>query len=273
LPGDVVKPEPWGADWSDAESDAVCDCDILVADMLPEGMGKVAQRFLACGGGRRLVRIVRLRFAGFLPDLCYAVHAESGALTRYHYNSAIAVWAYRNGLSPADTATLFNDRVFRALGYYECFDREMVVLRRAFALADISFADLFLALKRTGLFMYTYNHPKIATLDRIARLIARAIEGQDAIAAHDLGVADGLDREIWPVYPEIADELALAEGSWTWKIDGVFVSGLKTYLEQAFATYEAQGIARGDLRPRLVNGLDECAYDRHGGGRYSRPWR
>lgn len=204
------------------------------------------------GPGRlQVVPVPIVDFAGFHPDLCYARNRRDGRLTAGHYNSAIVAWAHGQGLSVEDTVALFRREVFEALGYFDAWDQGVQWLRSAFARAQMEsrFARFFLGVKREGCFMHSTNHPKIGVLVRLARLVSEQAGLPLVRDVHAGELNDGLNAVVWPVYPELADELGLEGGGYRWKFlsRGRFVDSLPEYVEQAFAAYEEQGIARGDL--------------------------
>lgn len=215
-------------------------------------------------GGARLVTLPLIHFTAFHPDVCYAGSRKTQALARQPYNSAIAVWAYRQGLDAAATAELFNRRTYEALGYLDSWPAAEQALRKAFEASDLRarWPEFWLHVQRLGCFMHTPNHPQVAVLAHLARLAAQ--QAGLPLRNHSLApgeLTDGLASVIWPLYPEIAHELALDGGSTVWKLVGAhqYLDGVQAFVEHSFAGYEAQGIARADLEPRFFNAarLDE----------------
>jgi hypothetical protein len=203
------------------------------------------------GAGLRVVRVPVIEFTGFHPDICYARNRANRRLTLGHYNSAIVVWAYGNGLGVDDTLDLFRREVFAALGYFGAWNDGVEWLRGAFGSAGLEarFAEFFLSVKRQGCFMYSTNHPKIGALACLARLMAEASGLPLARSLLPGELNDGLNGVVWPLYPDLADELGLEGGSYQWKFlaSGTFVDSLAAYVEQMFSSYEEQGIRRGDI--------------------------
>lgn len=223
------------------------------ADVFVHSTGNNVARELAAQArpGLQRMAIPVLHFNGFHPDICYAWHKDSKRLTEPHYNSAIAVWAYAHGLDLEQTAALYTPEVFAALGYFDAWRLATEALRKAFTESDLGarFADFFLHAKRRGCFMHTLNHPRVDTINHLARLIAEQLQ---LPLQRNLGpseINDGLNSVIWPVYPAIADALGLDGGSYCWKFIGRqrYVDGLDDYLAQACAAYAEQGIAPAQL--------------------------
>lgn len=198
-------------------------------------------------------RIPVIGFAAFHPDVCFAVNAHTGEATRQVFNSAIGVWAYRQGMHVADASELFNAGHFRALGYFNAWAPSVAYLREAFATSDLTedFAAFFYAVKRDGCFMHTFNHPTPAAIARLCALICARC-GLQAPSNLPLSVgASPASRLIWPIYPEIADYLGIADGRYVWHLDGRPLHGLEAFLSRSFNAYAEQGIAPDSLQ--LVN--------------------
>jgi hypothetical protein len=218
--------------------------------------------------GLRIVRIPRIRFYAFHPDVCYARHGSTGELTQPHYNSSIAGWAYNHALSVADARRLFAADVYAELGFFDRWRHDVAALGQEFAESDLDFRPFYLAVKRQGVFMHTPNHPKPGAIVALARLVAVAVTGDVSLLGRPLSIGDDLLGYAWPVYPEIARSLVLEPGSLDWKMDGRWLLGLDAFLDAAFERYARQGIRPGDLR--FVPGPDEAHYDRVLGPRIGR---
>lgn len=206
----------------------------------------------------RVIKIPEIWFAAFHPDIVYARNASTGELTRPHYNSAIALWAYRHAIDADDVAKLFSDRSYRELGYFERWNASVAQLEERFKPTDVDFSQFFLAVKRVGLFMHSLNHPMPPILCRLASQIAVQLGADASVLERPLPINDGLLATIWPVYPAIGERLAVI-GSYEWKMDGVYYSGVRAYLDFAYASYESQNIRPVDLT--AVN-IDSALYDR-----------
>lgn len=208
------------------------------------------------------IAVPMIGFSAFQPDICYAVQRSTGTLTQHHYNSAIAVWAYRQGVLPEDAQRLFTTPVFRDLGYYALWEPNVAALRDAFAHSDLAddFDTFFLHIQRTGNFMYSVNHPRITVLTRLAKIIALRLGCTPAILAQAIEADDFLAQSSWPMYPEVARQLSLPGGGYQWKINAhTRLEGLRDYLDFAYAAYQSQGIAPQDL---AMYNRDDALYDR-----------
>jgi Polysaccharide biosynthesis enzyme WcbI len=202
----------------------------------------------------RLVRIPMIRFSGFHPDLVYARRLSTDQWIQPYYNSAIGVWAYRNGLGAGDAVRLYNDRNFSRLGYLDHWGVSIQQLKERFDSSDLDFSEFILPMRREGLFMHSSNHPKVNALIRVARLAARKMgAGAEAMNRY-IDINDGLNEVVWPIYPGVGDSLSLPSG-YDWKMgEGRWVIGLQRFLEYTFRNFEEQGIAPNDLVAENVDG-------------------
>lgn len=195
-------------------------------------------------------RIPVLGFAAFHPDVCFAMNADAAGGVPPVFNSAIAVWAFRQGLSVEDAASLFKPAHFRALGYLNAWQPSLTYLKRAFAASDLAedFSAFFYAIKRHGCFMHTFNHPTPATIATLCALICKRCGLIPASLTPLPANASPASTLIWPVYPEIAQRLGTGSGNYVWQMDGHELEGLPTFLTWAFDQYHAKGIAPHQLQ-------------------------
>lgn len=230
---------------------------------------KNADIWVSIGGGEllgkhgmasqlQLIRIPIIRFSGFHPDLVYARRISTNELITPHYNSAIAIWAYKNGLDVGAAEKLFNKKTYGELGYLDYWEPSIEQLKQRFRDSDLDFADFILPMRREGLFMHSLNHPKIMALVRLSKLIARKMGAGAEVLDRNIDINDGLNEVIWPIYPDIGDSLSL-HSSYEWKMgEGRWVSGVRAYLESAYENYTQQKIAPNDI---TVLQVDERLYN------------
>lgn len=201
----------------------------------------------------QLIKIPIVRFSGFHPDLIYARKTSTNELIMPHYNSAIAVWAYRNNLDVSDAEKLFNKKTFAELGYLDHWGSSIDQLKQRFKDSDLDFSEFILPMRREGLFMYSLNHPKVMALVRLSKLIARKMGAGAEVLDRYIDINDGLNEVIWPVYPEIGESLSLHSG-YEWKMgEGQWISGVRAFLENAYENYSNQKIAPKDLVALQIN--------------------
>lgn len=198
----------------------------------------------------KLVKTPAIGFAAFHPDLCYAKRISTGELVVPHYNSAIVVWAYKNGLTEAEAVSLFTKPVFEALGYLNAWNASVKQLKQTFTHYEMAdqFERFYLHVKRQGNFMHSINHPKTCALIQLGKIAAIKLGIDERVLRSDISIADGLAADtIWPVYPEVAEELALDGGSYLWKLGGRNVPGLESYVRGAYELYRKLEIRSDDI--------------------------
>jgi hypothetical protein len=204
-----------------------------------------------------MIKVPIISFMAFHPDCTYLRQKDTGQVLSPNYNSGIAVWGYLNGLEVKDCARLFNRQVFADLGYLSAWEASVRYLQGTFSRTDVEFNLFMPRVKRTGIFMHTFNHPKLIALSRIAQIASRKMGAPDSILEDDVEAPDGLGvLGSWPVYPEIGDNLAVPS-SYRWRPGGL--SSLDEYLAAVYRIYDALDLRKHNVM--FVNGLGET-YDR-----------
>ena len=199
--------------------------------------------------GFLFVKIPPVGFSAFHPDLCYARNLHTGTYTHDNYESAIGIWAYNHELTVADAAKLFNRDSYAKLGYFDLWNANISILRNSFINCELDFQSFMLPLKRSGLFMYSINHPKGSVLVELARQVAAKLGASSSVVGQDIYIEDSLrPGSIWPLYSEIADELSLPDGSYNWRFNGLWLRGVEQYLEFAFNHYQRQEMSSSGIR-------------------------
>lgn len=261
-PQSQVIARPLPSHWENAEQARDHALQLAGVDVwISSSHTTLAQAHLGASAPR-LIQAPLLGFAAFHPDICYGYQRSTGTLTRHHYNSAIALWAYRNRIEPHDAARLFTARVYRDLGYLQQWGPSVAALRAAFAANDLAahFESFFLHIQRRGNFMHSINHPRIEALARLAKVLALRMGSDPSVLAKHIEVDDFLSQSTWPLYPEVAQSLSIPGGSYRWRIDAsTWLEGVPDYIAFAYAAYQQQGIAPQDLG---MYNRDDALYDR-----------
>jgi hypothetical protein len=193
----------------------------------------------------QVIPFPELSFRAFHPDQVYAF--SNGGLVQSPtgpYNSAIALWAWRHRLSVLETTSLFTSDIFEDLGYHDTWKRAVEELQRDFsAFPNLNFREFLDPLQRSGVFMHTFNHPGVAAIAQMARLLAHQINPSVDHSKMPIEpmLLDGLlaAATAWSVYPSIANSLGFT-GSFHWKLQDHSVIGLEEFISQSFVMYEAQ---------------------------------
>jgi hypothetical protein len=141
------------------------------------------------------------------------------------YHSAIALFAYRKGLSVEMANALFNENVFDALGYFDMWNdasRELLDATRDRYGLDLS-AEL-MNWSRWGVFMYSTVHPMSFVLFDLSKKLFETVGLKprtvnfNYYAIHDLARS-----EIFPIYPPIAKRYG-AQGGYMFKLQNHHIS-------------------------------------------------
>lgn len=221
----------------------------------------------------KAVTFPAVTFAAFHPDLVYLLDKTRGDAQLFGplgpYQSALAVFAFRAGLSLEEANALFNRNVYETVGYFDVWDAaatELLAYGRNFGM-DLS--NEILSWARRGVFMYSAVHPRSFVLFDIARKLFERVGLESRSVDFDYMTIHDLARsEIFPIYPPIG-ELYGVRGDYLFKLghyhlsDGVgdFLT-LPQYLAASYKIYA--GAQESQMRhPRIDNWLgDDGARER-----------
>jgi hypothetical protein len=176
-------------------------------------------------------------FGGYQPDFCL-LNANGKPSQKCH--SALAYAAFQVGFDEAATVKLFHDRTYEALGYYERWDAEKVAITKRFTEFGFDIERLMVRWSRSGPFMYVPNHPKVACIADMARMLLTnaGLKPIDCgVLPHD-NLANG---PIFPVYPEIGARLGV-KGSYWFNFGGYRMLDLEQFIAECFAEYRTASI-------------------------------
>lgn len=228
----------------------------------------------------RLKLFPTIVFPAFHPDMVYVGDLADLATQRLvpspmgQYHSAIALAAFRTGLSVDEAVRLFRSDVYARLGYLDSWDACMRELLAAATAVQFGLEREAVRWARRGNFMHVINHPRAFVIGDIARrlLTESGLSPQHVSVEEYLG--DELARDvIWPVYPPVAEIYGL-EGSYLFKAkpkSGAFprLHDLPGFVGESFAIYAARrpeelGCARveGWLADPEIAGLFSAARQR-----------
>jgi hypothetical protein len=191
-----------------------------------------------------------LLFSGYHPDSIFVSAGPEygsfvwGPIGQHH--SAIALFAYRAGLSPEAALRLYQREVFETLGYFDLWDAATAEL---FHLAKFYSLDLegdFIRWTRRGCFMYSINHPKPYVLfDFARRLLEKAGIAFQPIDFDHYALDDFARDTIFPVYPGIGEHYGFP-GSYVFKAPEYArfkigaVWNLPDFLSESYRVYKRQ---------------------------------
>lgn len=196
-----------------------------------------------------------IAFAAFHPDLIY-IHDLSrlngfvfGPIGPYH--SALALFAYRKGLTLEEANALFNENVYAALGYMDVWnDAARELIESAKTRFDFDLSTELLNWSRRGVFMYSSVHPMSFVLFDVARKLMENVGLKPRAGnfsyydIHDLARA-----EIFPVYPPIGKVFGVP-GGYLFKMQNhhlsTTVGDFLTLPQFLFACYKVYQAHRAD---------------------------
>jgi len=157
-----------------------------------------------------LIKVPSIVFTGFQPDIIH-IHVSDGVLGSplSGAHSAIIAGAFAAGIPEDRVGSLFNKLIYRRLGYLGEFERAATFLDSQFSSVGQSSIGVARRLLSAGSFMYTVNHPSFMALDRLGELIVSEYLPRLKLVEPRPVTSDHLRRDIWPVYPEIAQEIGV----------------------------------------------------------------
>lgn len=196
----------------------------------------IAGHMRSGGGSEELVGLLpktrlfpAISFAAFHPDLVL-IHDHS----RMHgfigsplgpYHSALALFAFRKGLSLDMANALYNENVFEAIGYLDMWSaaaHELIETTKSKYDLDLS-AEL-MSWSRRGVFMYSTLHPMGFVLFDIGKkLLETAGRKPRAMNFPYYDIHELARSEIFPVYPPIANRYG-ARGEYLFKRENQHIS-------------------------------------------------
>lgn len=259
MPRDQFVPLTFPQGDADAQrhwfSTALADMDLVLVNnayTLPSGEGETIDA--------KLIKYPYIKFHAFHPDMTYVSRMVDGQhhMIQPDYNSCICIWSYVNDLLPQRAAELFNDDIFSRLGYYDQWDCSVSDLAEQFGLLGYNWSRFFHKVKRQGVFMLSHNHPKIATIDALAKSIAIDKLGEsDSITQIDTYTADHLAILSWPVYPEIGASYGV-RSRYDFDYKGEILN-LERYIVEIYKNYDTLNLKRNEVyfgRPGFLPLID-----------------
>jgi ABC-type polysaccharide/polyol phosphate transport system ATPase subunit len=187
------------------------DCARMIAESFPDLSEKV-------------FRFPILVFAAYHPDLVYIRLTRDGPGSHLfgplgHYNSAIALWGFLRGLTVEQTAALFNERTYEALGYFNFWQSSRQSLLNEGLAADMPLEDSLNGWSQSGCFMHSINHPKVSVLADVGERLLATLKLPRTRQAGDFVADEFANGPVWPLYPEVAERLGVSGGHYLFKVE------------------------------------------------------
>jgi hypothetical protein len=156
-------------------------------------------------------------FRGFHPDAVAMRKDSKGVAVLAGLHSQIVRQGYESGRSEEEIESDFNEANFRELGYFQIFRTEQKRLLEGFENEGLDMHEAYNRWMRDGVFMHTTNHPKPHVVFDLAVALCKregwAFDPDVARFWRPLAEDFLINEIIWPVYPEIAEEIGF-DGSY-----------------------------------------------------------
>lgn len=187
-------------------------------------------------------------YMGTRPD-CFWFHGVKSPLGDGVIHSRVATAAYFLGKSVKDTLLLFNSDHFERIGYFSQYSKSRADLLASYRAAGIDIANAFDSWCDLGDFLHTPNHPDSRVFFDILHIgitnagLSTALSADEVIAVRE-GFDDYLGKGIiWPIYPEVADRLGVANPKRLWRTSDARGQGvtfeLEEMLHRSFALFDS----------------------------------
>jgi len=185
-----------------------------------------------------------ITFSAFHPDTQY-IFCEERVIKNglgSDWNSRILIWAYLNELTVDESLLLFDKETYKKLGYMDEWSNSSEELRRTFENCSLDYSQWIRGVQRDGQFMYGINHPMPAALTYLARQLADREFSSNAESLRETNgdPKDYLSHIVWPVYPEIAEELGM-EGDYHWRV-GRKRANLHEFAKRCYQSWDLIGL-------------------------------
>ncbi len=192
----------------------------------------------------KVIYFPNIAFSAYHPDLTFVRGRKFGGEPEtvfgplYIYNSALAMFGYREGIPLDEIVTFYNADVYARIGYFDQWQESRRQLLSEGEACQMPLGGLLEKWSRGKAFMYSSNHPTIAVMEDIAReLLQRVGMFYFAESKHEYLVDPLKSQPIWPIYPEIAERFGL-RGSTAFKInDPHGTLGLREFVSASYDNY------------------------------------
>lgn len=199
----------------------------------------------------KVVCVPSIGFTAFHPDICFVSTDQGNPRPDPPFHSTIAIWAFQQGLTIEQTCTLYSAQNFSALGYFSAWNDSVDYLKAQFLKSDLAqyFEPFFLAIKRSGCFMHTFNHPKPGVVSLLCLYICQKLNISPTSNTLINETNCTLSAIDWPVYPEISAVLGITQGSYCWRLNQQWIPDLRTFIAEQFLLYQRWASLSTELKP------------------------
>ncbi len=179
---------------------------IIFSFFFGDEWGAVSTSRLRSIYGERLFTFTNIHFSGLHPDITYLGGMGSripAALGDYH--SKLALFSYATKRTKEMCLDLFNDEIYRAVGYYDNFAESKLQLIRRDSRNDIKFSEIFLNMALIQPSLYTFNHPTDSVLLKLSEALCSTANITTQVIPDSYLQNVLSQNSIWPIYSEIKD--------------------------------------------------------------------
>ncbi|WP_157970905.1 GSCFA domain-containing protein [Pseudogemmobacter bohemicus] len=190
--------------------DAPEECDVVFIQKPHE-----AQFRSSASIGPKLVTWPAITFGGFHPDIVTlkGIQSPTGG-----WHSAIALQAYRLGISEEDALSLYRPEVFEHLNFHRIYDLGMSHLRHGLEEVDFPADRILHRWSNAGCFMHGVNHPRRVAMEDVSLEMVRKLGlSPDDYALRNFGIDRLALSACWSVYPWISEQRGLGKGQFLFR--------------------------------------------------------
>ncbi len=198
---------------------ALRDYDHVFLQDFGDGFVRGASSAVLCNELRSTTKYPSLLFGAYHPDSIFVSAGTNafiaGPIGQHH--SALALFAYRAGITPDGASRLYRRDVYEMLGYFDLWQPATAQFLEHTKSYGLQLEADFIRWTRRGCFMYSVNHPKSFVLFDLARhLLDEAGRSARPIDFEHYSLNDLARDTVFPVYPDIAEHFGVS-GSYLFK--------------------------------------------------------
>lgn len=184
-------------------------------------------------------------------------------------HSRLIVYGFLNGLSISEVSSLFVSDVFKELGYFNEWEKDLSWARYQSSITGWDVEKLYDKWKASGCFVHTPNHPKLHVLSHLALEFAKNCNIDIRFAeVRDVLVDRAASHAIWPVYPHISDIFDV-HGSFCFKPssrgknifqDKNITIDLESFIKISYDFYEDNSLSVDDIEKSVLLDFEKITF-------------
>jgi Polysaccharide biosynthesis enzyme WcbI len=199
----------------------------------------------------RIIEVPSITFTAFHPDTVYA-RLQDGWLQNgieSDWQSSVVLAGYSKEVSPNILSKLIlTSELFDLLGYSDRWLSSCDLLEQEFESRQFDFQRWLNSVRRSGVFMWGLNHPKLHAVAELSIQILEKMElgykyFPEIVAEY---VSDPLSNTVWPVYPKIASQFAYS-GSDIFR-HNTLITNLETFIKLSYKKWKNQNLNTNEIQ-------------------------